>query len=149
MNFDLDSIMSDTDKKALNLANTQLFALLILLIGSLTLIKSSSQNRELILRKYMDFDTPAPSPIKTAIYGTKINLSAILLLLYVVVIRQNDTDLAYSSRLIKDTLYNPSTTLSKVSLITFIITLVTLSSLKQIASAQVPNEPVEEEEFIF
>lgn len=152
MDFDLEyikSIMSESDRKALNLADTQLLGLYILIIGYIVLIKSSSQNRELILRKYINFKTPNPDPLQTAIYGTKINISAIMLLLYVVFIRQSDTDLAYSNRIINTDLYNPSTNLSKIALIGFIITLVTLSSLIKISKIKSNTKSKEEEEVIF
>lgn len=152
MDFDLDyikSIMSKTDLKSLNLADTQLFALLILLMGSLVLINSATQNRELILRKYVDFGTPAPDPLQTAIYGSKINVSALILLVYVAFVRQSDTDIAYSSGLINNNLYQPSTNLTKISMIGLIITSLSLFSITQLSKSQAPTEPVQEEEFVF
>lgn len=149
MNNIPENIMSEEDKRSLSIAYLQFYALLILLLGYIFNLKSSKENIELIFRKYINYDTPEPEPLQTALIGSGIFSVAILIFVYIAYNRQQDLDEAYNNELVTDEIYKPSSNLTKVTILGSFATLVAFLSIIKLISVQQPSEPIEAEEFDF
>ena len=149
MNEFLQRNISEEDNKNLTLSYLQFYGLLILFLGCLVNIKSSKENIEIILRKYNEYNTPAPAPLETALLGSKLFLIGLAILLYVSLIRQEDLKKAYNHGFINDEIYETTSDLNKVTIIGIFAIFISFISIRELIEAQQINEPVQEEEFIF